>query len=81
MRHLKPINRKAEMVEDTLQQDVVALQGPGAPPGPHIPLAQCHGCRPGDEPGAGAQDVGLTHLSADESSAGTGRRRGCSPRP
>ncbi|MGH9387542.1 MAG: quinohemoprotein amine dehydrogenase subunit gamma, partial [Vicinamibacterales bacterium] len=40
MKHLKPINRKAERVE-TATKDVVALQqGPPQQPEPHIP----HGC-------------------------------------
>ena len=32
MRHLKPINQKAQRIESTLENDVVALQQGGAPP-------------------------------------------------
>jgi len=55
MRHLKAINRKAGMVEETVTNDVVALQGPGGP-GPHIPL----GCSCVFSPGWEADSSGGT---------------------
>jgi hypothetical protein len=38
MRHLKSVNQKAQRIQSTLENDVVALQQGGAPTGPHVPL-------------------------------------------
>ncbi len=58
MRHLKAINRKAGMVEETVTNDVVALQGPGGP-GPHIPLGCSFVFSPGWEADSSGGTAGL----------------------
>ncbi|HEX9755470.1 MAG TPA: quinohemoprotein amine dehydrogenase subunit gamma [Gemmatimonadales bacterium] len=63
MKHLKAINRKADLVEETLRQDVVALQGPagtgGPPAGPHIPLGCSFVFSPGWEADSSGGTAGL----------------------
>ena len=56
MRHLKPINRKAERIETLLEEnDVVALQGDG----PHIPLGCSFVFDPGWEADVNGGTAGL----------------------
>jgi hypothetical protein len=56
MKHLTAINRKADLVEASLRDDVVALQGPA---GPHIPLGCSFVFAPGWEADSSGGTAGL----------------------
>lgn len=64
MRHIKAVNQKAARIEALHEQDVVALQGGGAPGGggrggPHIPLGCSFVFAPGWEVDSSGGTAGL----------------------
>ena len=59
MRHLKSINQKAQRIESTLENDVVALQQGGPPTGPHVPLGCSFVFSPGWEVDSNGGTAGL----------------------
>lgn len=59
MRHLTPINMKAQRIESALENDVVALQQGGPPVGPHIPLGCSFVFSPGWEVDSSGGTAGL----------------------
>ena len=61
MRHLTPINKKARHIAETVEPDVVALQGGplAVPGGPHIPLGCTFVFSPGWETDSAGGTAGL----------------------
>jgi Quinohemoprotein amine dehydrogenase, gamma subunit len=62
MKHLRPLNKKAQRIDDYVtarDADVVALQNPQTPPRPHIPMGCSLMFSPGWEVDAAGGTAGL----------------------
>ena len=68
MKHLRPINKKAERIDQAAsltEEDVVALQQqPDAKPKPHVPMGCTLSFSPGWEvdAGGGTAEIGRAHV-------------------